>query len=143
MSKKLSPKQDRFCKEYLVDFNATQAAIRAGYSQKTAYSIGQENLKKPEVQARIAELVAEKESALICSADEALQLVSEIARGQTTDEVFRMTAEGGQVHDVLQSSTKDRLKALEIIMKVNGMFEKNVNLTVDVPVFGGEDELAD
>ncbi len=45
----MTPKQERFVAEYLVDLNATQAAIRAGYSEKTAYSIGQENLKKPEV----------------------------------------------------------------------------------------------
>lgn len=52
---KLTPKQKRFVEEYLVDCNATQAAIRAGYSPKTAYSIGQENLKKPEVMKAIAE----------------------------------------------------------------------------------------
>ncbi len=51
MSKtKLRPKQKKFVQEYLVDLNATQAAIRAGYSEKTAYSIGFENLRKPEIQ---------------------------------------------------------------------------------------------
>jgi phage terminase small subunit len=45
----LTDKQKRFCEEYIIDLNATQAAIRAGYSEKTAYSIGQENLKKPEI----------------------------------------------------------------------------------------------
>ncbi len=50
----MSPKQLRFIEEYLVDHNATQAAIRAGYSEKTAYSIGHENLKKPEIAAAIA-----------------------------------------------------------------------------------------
>lgn len=49
MADKLTPKQQRFVEEYLVDLNATQAAIRAGYSEKTAYSIGQENLTKPEI----------------------------------------------------------------------------------------------
>ena len=49
----LTPKQQRFCDEYLVDLNATQAALRAGYSKKTAYSIGVENLRKPEIQAEI------------------------------------------------------------------------------------------
>ena len=44
---KLTPKQQRFIDEYLIDLNATQAAIRAGYSEKTAHSIGEENLKKP------------------------------------------------------------------------------------------------
>lgn len=51
---KLTEKQALFVAEYLVDLNATKAAIRAGYSEKTAYSIGQENLKKPEVAGAIA-----------------------------------------------------------------------------------------
>lgn len=45
----MTEKQIQFCDEYLKDFNATKAAIRAGYSDKTAYSIGNENLKKPEI----------------------------------------------------------------------------------------------
>jgi hypothetical protein len=49
----LTPKQRRFVEEYGVDFNATQAAIRAGYSRKTAYAIGSENLSKPEVRAAL------------------------------------------------------------------------------------------
>lgn len=53
MAARLTGKQQRFVAEYLIDLNATQAAIRAGYSQKTAYSIGQENLKKPEIQSAI------------------------------------------------------------------------------------------
>ena len=52
---KLTPKQQRFVDEYLIDLNATQAAIRAGYSEKTAYSVGHENLKKPEIQKAIEE----------------------------------------------------------------------------------------
>jgi phage terminase small subunit len=51
----LTVKQQRFVEEYLVDLNATQAAIRSGYSAKTAGSIGQENLTKPEIAAAIAE----------------------------------------------------------------------------------------
>jgi phage terminase small subunit len=51
----LKRKQPEFVREYMVDFNATQAAIRAGYSEKTAYSIGQENLNKPEIKAAIDE----------------------------------------------------------------------------------------
>lgn len=51
----LTDKQQRFVEEYLIDLNATQAAIRAGYSEKTAYSVGHENLKKPEIQKAIEE----------------------------------------------------------------------------------------
>ena len=53
---KLTSKQKRFCEEYLIDLNATQAAIRAGYSKKTARSIGNENLTKPDVQNHLREL---------------------------------------------------------------------------------------
>ena len=47
--KNLTARQERFCREYIIDYNATKAAVRAGYSEKTAYSIGSENLKKPEI----------------------------------------------------------------------------------------------
>lgn len=56
----MTKKQKRFVEEYLIDLNATQAAIRAGYSPETAYSIGSENLKKPEIRARIEEAMAER-----------------------------------------------------------------------------------
>ena len=51
--KKLTPKQERFVDEYLLDLNATQAAIRAGYSKRSARAIGAENLTKPNIQQRI------------------------------------------------------------------------------------------
>ena len=55
----MTEKQNQFCEEYLKDFNATKAAKRAGYSEKTAYSIGNENLKKPEIQNQINNRKAE------------------------------------------------------------------------------------
>ena len=58
--KKLTAKQQAFVAEFLVDLNATQAAIRAGYSVKTAYAIGEENLKKPEIAHAIAQAQAER-----------------------------------------------------------------------------------
>lgn len=53
---KITRKQERFCQEYMLDHNATRAAIRSGYSEDTAASIGSENLKKPDIMKRIAEL---------------------------------------------------------------------------------------
>lgn len=55
---KLTDKQEMFCAEYLIDLNATQAAIRAGYSEKTANRMGSENLSKPDLQEKIAELMS-------------------------------------------------------------------------------------
>lgn len=56
----MTKKQKRFVEEWLIDLNATQAAIRAGYSPETAYSIGSENLKKPEIRACIEKAMAER-----------------------------------------------------------------------------------
>lgn len=56
----MTKKQKRFVEEYLIDLNATQAAIRAGYSPETAYSIGSENLRKPEIRACIEKAMAER-----------------------------------------------------------------------------------
>jgi len=57
---KLEPKQESFCAEYMIDLNATQAAIRAGYSKNSARQIGSENLSKPAIADRIAALQAER-----------------------------------------------------------------------------------
>lgn len=77
--KKLTLKQERFCVEYAASGNATQAAIKAGYSPKTAYSIGQENLKKPEIIARIHELQARDKKMRIMSVDERQAKLTAIA----------------------------------------------------------------
>lgn len=65
MARKLTDKQKRFCDEYLIDLNATQAAIRAGYSAKSAYSIGEENLRKPELKSYIQQAIAKAKEAII------------------------------------------------------------------------------
>lgn len=74
----LSKKRKAFVIEYVKDFNCTQAAIRAGYSEKTAYSIGNEVLKIPEVEAEIKRLIDEK----CMGADEALLRLAEQARAE-------------------------------------------------------------
>jgi phage terminase small subunit len=79
--KKLTRKQQVFIDEYLKTFNASEAARRAGYSVKTAYSIGHELLRKPEVAAAIQERLTE----IHMSADEALAILAEHARGDMAD----------------------------------------------------------
>lgn len=69
----LTAKQARFVEEYLIDLNATQAAIRAGYSEKTAHSIGAENLIKPEIQNAIAEAQAKRSERTKIDADYVLK----------------------------------------------------------------------
>ena len=82
---KLTEKQKRFCDEYLIDLNATQAAIRAGYSKKTAYSIGIENLKKPVIQNYIDKRLKQLEDERIAKADEVLKYLTKSMRQEITE----------------------------------------------------------
>jgi len=84
---KLTPKQKMFCKEYLVDLNMTQAAIRAGYSKKTARSIGQENLTKPVIMAEIQRLMDKRAKRIEITADKVLQELAKLAFANMQDYV--------------------------------------------------------
>ncbi len=78
MSNKLTAKQEMFCKEYLIDLNATQAAIRAGYSEHTAKDIGCENLAKPNLAKRIQELMSERSNKAQISAETVLNGILDV-----------------------------------------------------------------
>ncbi|MDD6633884.1 MAG: terminase small subunit [Ruminococcus sp.] len=81
----LTLKQEMFAKEYLVDFNATQAALRAGYSEKTARDIGCENLSKPNIQQEIQRLIEERSKRTEITADKVLKELAAIAFADSTD----------------------------------------------------------
>jgi len=82
---KLTAKQAAFVNEYLIDLNATQAAIRAGYSTKTAGKIGFENLQKPEIAAAVAEAQAERADTTHLSAEWVLERLKREAEGEGPD----------------------------------------------------------
>lgn len=73
----LTHKQQRFVDEYLVDLNATQAAIRAGYSQKTARQIGEENLSKPDILAAVDKAMADRSERTKIDQDYVLSIITE------------------------------------------------------------------
>jgi len=81
----LTDKQEMFCREYLIDLNATQAAIRAGYSEKTANRIGSENLSKPDVAQRIIDLKSERNERVEVNADYVLRRLVEIDQMDVVD----------------------------------------------------------
>ncbi|HEI9870202.1 TPA: terminase small subunit [Morganella morganii] len=81
----LTDKQEMFCREYLIDLNATQAAIRAGYSEKTANRTASENLSKPDIQIRISELMKERSDRLQIDADYVLNRLVEIDQMDVLD----------------------------------------------------------
>lgn len=102
---KLTPKQKRFCEEYLKSGNATEAAKKAGYKEKAAHSMGAENLRKPAISAYIKRRTDEQEAALVADANEVLQFYSAVMRGEVKDQ-FGMDA-----------SLSDRLKAADSLAK--------------------------
>lgn len=77
-AKGLNPKQQRFVAEYLIDLNATQAAIRAGYSERTARAIGAENLTKPDIAAAVAAGQAKRAGAVEITAEKVLRDLEEV-----------------------------------------------------------------
>lgn len=133
---KLTAKQQRFCEEYLIDLNATQAAIRSGYSKKTAYRTGADNLKKPQIKEYIAGRMAEKEAALIANQDEVLKYLTSVLRGQSksTEIVIEGLGDGSTKARKMEKepSEKDKLKAAELLGKRYGLYTEKVEETVDM-----------
>lgn len=145
---KLTAKQQRFCDEYLIDLNATQAAIRAGYSKKTAGRIGTENVQKPVIKEYIAQRMAEKESRLIADQDEVLKYLTSVMRGQSRSSIVVVESTGdfmSAAREIEKSpDEKERLKAAELLGKRYGLYTDKVDQVVDMDLnitvdYGDED----
>lgn len=108
----LTPKQERFVAEYLIDLNATQAAIRAGYSEKTAYSSGHDNLKKPEVAAAIQAAMKAREQRTEITQDRVLQELARIA----FFDIRRLYRDDGTMKDPheMDSDTAAAIASIEV-----------------------------
>lgn len=104
-TQELTDRQARFCEEYLIDLNATQAAIRAGYSEKTAREQAAQNLSKLNIQEKIVELKAERSKRTEITQDSVIQELTAVARAE-----------------VKGVRAVDKLKALELLGKHLGMF---------------------
>ena len=113
---KLTAKQRLFADEYIKSGNATQSAIKAGYSPKTVRSIGQDNLTKPDIKSYIDAKMAEIESHKIADAKEVLEFYTRVLRGEEKEEVPLATAE-----DVItiekKPSIKDKISVAKELMK--------------------------
>lgn len=123
----MTPRQEKFCVEYLIDLNATQAAIRAGYREKTAYSMGQRLLKNVEIKSRIKKMRDEYYDKTIMSAKEVEYLLSKAGRGELKEEVVVVegVGDGFSESKIVKKhlSAKDRIKALELMGKRHHLFE--------------------
>lgn len=153
----MNQKQERFAKEYLIDLNATQAAIRAGYSTKAARSIGYELLKKPDIRAQIDRDMAERSKRTGINSDRVLRELGKIAflnptdfvdmndatilPGASTDDtaaisavkVKRTFSENGEGVE-REVRFADKLKALELCGRHLGMFNDKISIESAIPV---------
>ena len=163
----MTEKQQRFIDEYLIDLNATQAAIRAGYSVKTAKDIGCQNLAKLNIQQAISEKMAERSKRTGVNQDRIVLELAKIAfvnaadvidsddatikAGATADDTAAIqsvkvkmipTKEGEGVEREIRLN--DKLKALELLGKHLGMWNDKLDVNLNIPVvISGEDNLED
>ena len=124
----INEQQQMFVAEYLIDFNATQAAIRAGYSERSAYSQGHSLLKHPEVSRALREGIAEQVKRLGLDADDIiLRLLKLYDRSMQAEPVMKFNHATGEMEDTgeYQFDGKSAAKALELLGKHFGMFAKD------------------
>lgn len=127
----LTDKQRRFADSYIANKgNATQAAISAGYSRKTARKIGSENLTKPAIQEYIKERTAAIEAALVADGDEVLKYLTAVMRGEETAETVVFDKDSGAYVESYRDQ-KNQMKAAELLMKYHGLMNHSVSLAVE------------
>lgn len=135
----LTDKQKRFCEEYVVDMNVCKAGERVGCSQRTAFRM----MDNPLVRQHIDELMAEIKSAKIADATEVMEYLTAVMRGEAKEETAVVLGDGVQVTEVAPS-TKNRLKAAELLGKRHRLFTDKVEVAATVPVvICGAEELDD
>ncbi|WEV39267.1 terminase small subunit [Lactobacillus sp. ESL0680] len=129
---RLTVKQQKFVDEYIKSGNATDAAIKAGYSKRTAYSIGQENLKKVEIANYLEKRMKEISDSKVADQQEILEYLSSVMRGEQTEDVA--TAKG--IFKDVKVGARDRIKAAELLGKRSAMWteKREVNAKIASPV---------
>ena len=127
----LRAKQEAFCREYLIDLNATQAAIRAGYSPKRADAIGYENLRKPEIAAFIADCMKEREKRTEITQDYVLATITETVERCKQAEPVMERGEDGKMQPTgeYKFDASNVLKGVELIGRHLGMWNDKLKLS--------------
>lgn len=132
---KLTEKQRRFADEYIRLGNATEAALNAGYSKKTARAIGSENLTKPDIKAYIDKRLDELKKESIAEQDEILQFLTKVLRGQTKGTELVGLGMGEQAVEQVPPTVSERTRAAELLGKRYMMWADKQQVEVVVPTF--------
>lgn len=129
--KKLTPKQQAFAEYYIESGNATESAVKAGYSKRTAQQIGTENLSKPVIKSYIDEKLAEISSNRIADATEVLETLTAIVRGESRSATLIGIGEGAQmIENEMPPSTAERIRAAELLGKRYKLFTEKAEVEV-------------
>ena len=146
----LSVKQEAFCLHYDKTGNATESYKKAGYKVKTegsAYAASNRLLKDVKVQARLKELADEIASEKIADIRELHEILTSIARGETTDDVVVTEGVGEGCSEArivkVRTNNATRIKAATELAKMKGGYDNKLQVELTVPVFGGEEDLED
>ena len=143
---KLNARQKSFCEFYVASGNVTEAAIKAGYKEKYAGVNADKLLKNTNIQKYIDELMQKLESKRIASAEEVLQNLTAMMRGEIQEEVVVVEGKGDGISTASiikkQVSAKERIKAAELLGKRHALFTDKTKLEGTLPVMiVGEDDL--
>lgn len=143
----LSVKQEAFCLHYAKTGNATESYKKAGYKVKTegsAYAASNRLLKNVKVQERLRELADEMASEKIADIRELHEILTSIARGETTDDVVVTESSGDFCTEArivkVRTNNATRIKAVTELAKMKGGYDNKLQVEMIVPVFGGEEE---
>lgn len=141
---KLTLKQQRFADEYIISGNATEAAIKAGYSSKYANTNASKLLQNTTIKTYLDEHLAELNSKTIATQEEVLSYLTSVMRGEQTEQTLRGTGEGAQSIIDIDVGAKDRIKAAELLGKRHRLWTDKVEAEVQgTVVFANESEILD
>ena len=141
----MTERQERFCQEFAKCGNATLSAINSGYSERSAKQVGQRLLTNADLMDRIRELQGEIKNKNIADAREMQEHLTSILRGEATEEVIVVEGCGDGVSEAVTKKKKpsqaDRIKAMQLLARMQGVLDNSTTLNVVLPVYGGEQDL--
>ena len=140
----LTLKQKKFADEYIISGNATESAIKAGYSSKYANTNVSKLLQNTTIKSYIDERLAKLESEKIADQQEVLKYLSAVMRGEMTEQTLKSVGESGQVIAEIDVGAKDRIKAAELLGKRYRLWTDKFEVEVTgAVVFSNESEIPD
>lgn len=131
--RKLSLKQKKFCEFYVISGNATDAGVKAGYSDKYIGTNTDKLLKNTKIQEYIEKLTKQEESKRIADGKEVLEYLTSVMRGESTTQVLtgEKDGEGNYIYAKKTPAEKEKLKAAEMLAKRYGLLTEKIELSAD------------